>query len=57
MERFLARDPRFRPVPLDGLWSALMPGAAAPCAGPWLALSPGAQGTDGFFCAVLERPT
>ncbi|MBR0658336.1 methyltransferase domain-containing protein [Neoroseomonas oryzicola] len=57
MERFLARDPRFRPVPLDGLWAALMPGAAAPCAGPWLALSPGAQGTDGFFCAVLERAT
>ena len=57
MERFLARDPRFRPVPMEGLWAALMPGATAPCAGPWLALSPGAQGTDGFFCAVLERAT
>jgi 16S rRNA (cytosine967-C5)-methyltransferase len=57
MDRFLARDARFRPVPLEGLWSALMPGAAMPCPGPWLSLSPGSQGTDGFFCAVLERPT
>lgn len=55
MERFLARDTRFRPVPLDGLWASLMPEAPAPCAGPWLALSPGTQGTDGFFCAVTER--
>lgn len=55
MERFLARGTGFAPVPLDGLWCALVPGAVAPCGGPWLALSPGAQGTDGFFCAVLER--
>ena len=27
----------------------------APCAGPWMRLSPAANGTDGFFCAVLER--
>lgn len=55
MERFLARGPGFVPVPLDRLWAALVPGVPAPCAGPWLSLSPGAQGTDGFFCAVLER--
>ncbi|CAH0179219.1 RsmB/NOP family class I SAM-dependent RNA methyltransferase [Roseomonas sp. CECT 9278] len=56
MERFLARgEGRFVPVPIDGLWTALVPGVAAPCAGPFLSLSPGAQGTDGFFCAVLER--
>ncbi len=55
MDRFLARAEGFAPVPLDGLWKALLPGVAAPCAGPWMALSPGAQGTDGFFCAVLER--
>ena len=55
MERFLAEHTRFRPVPLEGLWSALRPGVPAPCAGPWMALSPAAQGTDGFFCAVLER--
>nr|WP_246524209.1 RsmB/NOP family class I SAM-dependent RNA methyltransferase [Neoroseomonas eburnea] len=55
MERFLARGPGFAPVPLEGLWRALVPGVPVPCAGPWLALSPAAQGTDGFFCAVLER--
>nr|WP_246513993.1 RsmB/NOP family class I SAM-dependent RNA methyltransferase [Neoroseomonas soli] len=57
MERFLARSTGFAPVPLERLWTALVPGMAPPCAGPWLTLSPGAQGTDGFFCAVLERPT
>ena len=55
MERFLARGAGFVPVPLEGLWAALLPGVPQPCAGPWLTLSPGAQGTDGFFCAVLER--
>ena len=30
-------------------------GVALPCVGPWMSLSPGANGTDGFFCAVLER--
>jgi 16S rRNA (cytosine967-C5)-methyltransferase len=55
MDRFLARAEGFAPVPIDGLWAALLPGVAAPCAGPWLSLSPGGQGTDGFFCAVLER--
>jgi len=55
MDRFLARAPGFVPMPLEGLWAALAPGVPAPCAGPWLSLSPGGQGTDGFFCAVLER--
>jgi 16S rRNA (cytosine967-C5)-methyltransferase len=55
MERFLARGPGFAPVPLEALWAALVPGAPPPCAGPWLSLSPGRHGTDGFFCAVLER--
>ncbi len=55
MDRFLARSPGFVPVPLERLWSALLPGVALPCAGPWMSLSPGANGTDGFFCAVLER--
>jgi 16S rRNA (cytosine967-C5)-methyltransferase len=55
MDRFLARGDAFAPVPLDGLWAALRSGVAAPCAGPWLSLSPAGQGTDGFFCAVLER--
>lgn len=55
MDRFLARDARFRPVPFDSLWAALRPDAAAPCGGAWMRLSPAANGTDGFFCAVLER--
>ncbi|WP_198376391.1 RsmB/NOP family class I SAM-dependent RNA methyltransferase [Neoroseomonas rubea] len=55
MARFLAHDARFAPVPFDRLWPELRPGVPAPCEGNWLALSPAAQGTDGFFCAVLER--
>jgi 16S rRNA (cytosine967-C5)-methyltransferase len=55
MERFLARGTGFAPVPLERLWTALLPGLAVPCAGPWMHLSPAAHGTDGFFCAVLER--
>lgn len=55
MDRFLAGDARFRPLPLEDVWAALRPGMPAPCAGPWMALSPATQGTDGFFCAVLER--
>jgi 16S rRNA (cytosine967-C5)-methyltransferase len=55
MESFLARHPEFTPLALEALWPALRPDVAQPCAGPWLRLSPAAQGTDGFFCAVLER--
>ncbi len=55
MESFLSRTPGFTPVPLERLWPELRPGVPQPCAGPWLTLSPGGQGTDGFFCAVLER--
>ena len=55
MESFLASNPDFAPMALEALWPALCPDVAQPCAGPWLRLSPGAQGTDGFFCAVLER--
>lgn len=55
MERFLARATGFVPLPLERLWTTLLPGVAPPCAGPWMSLSPGANGTDGFFCAVLER--
>ena len=55
MDRFLARIPGFAPVPLESLWAALRPGVAPPGTGPWMSLSPAANGTDGFFCAVLER--
>jgi 16S rRNA (cytosine967-C5)-methyltransferase len=55
MESFLASNPDFAPMALDALWPTLRPGVGQPCAGPWLRLSPGVHGTDGFFCAVLER--
>jgi Asp-tRNA(Asn)/Glu-tRNA(Gln) amidotransferase A subunit family amidase len=55
MESFLASNPDFAPMALEALWPALRPGVEQPCSGPWLRLSPGAHGTDGFFCAVLER--
>lgn len=55
MDRFLAGAPGFTPIPLDRLWAELRPGLELPCDGPFLALSPGRHGTDGFFCAVLER--
>ena len=55
VERFLASHPQFRAVPLAQAWAeAALPGAP-PCEGPHMALSPVAHGTDGFFCAVLER--
>lgn len=57
VERFLATETAFRAIPLDRAWAeAGLPGAP-PCAGPHMALSPAAHGTDGFFCAVLERAT
>ncbi len=55
VEAFLANHPAFRSVALDRAWAdSGLPGAP-PCATPHLLLSPGAHGTDGFFCAVLEK--
>jgi len=55
VNRLLEARPEFRPVPLAQAWAeAGLPGAP-PCPGPFLLLSPAAHGTDGFFCAVLER--
>jgi 16S rRNA (cytosine967-C5)-methyltransferase len=55
IERFLGRHPDFVMRPVPALWAELCPGVAAPGEGPHLALSPAANGTDGFFAAVLER--
>ncbi len=52
---FLAAHPDFAPVPLAEAWTAAGLAGAPPCAGPYMALSPAAQGTDGFFAAVLRR--
>ncbi len=55
VEAFLAKHPAFRPVALDRAWAeAGLPGAP-PVTAEHMLLSPGAHGTDGFFCAVLEK--
>lgn len=55
VDAFLNRHPGFRPVPLPEAWArAGLPGAP-PCEGPHMLLSPARHGTDGFFCAVLDR--
>jgi 16S rRNA (cytosine967-C5)-methyltransferase len=55
VEAFLARNPAFRPVPLATAWvEAGLPGAP-PVEAQHMLLSPAAHGTDGFFCAVLEK--
>lgn len=55
VERFLSEHPAFRLVPAAQAWrEAGLPGAA-PAPGLYLLLTPAAQGTDGFFAAVLER--
>ena len=54
VENFLANNPNYRPIPVAEVWAA---NSTTPCpvSGPWLRLSPLAHGTDGFFCAVMER--
>ncbi len=52
---FLARRAAFAVVPLASIWPGLRPDMAIPCAGDFLVLAPHSHGTDGFFCAVLER--
>ena len=49
---FLHRNPAYRVLPLDQVWTLDGP---TPCAGPYLSLTPLRHGTDGFFAAVLER--
>jgi 16S rRNA (cytosine967-C5)-methyltransferase len=52
VSRFVTRHPEFAEVPLARAWPLDGP---PPCPGPALALTPARHGTDGFFCAVLER--
>ncbi len=58
VSRFLATHPGFAPVPLGAAWAGagLVGEPPGPADAPHLMLSPAAHGTDGFFCAVLERP-
>ena len=55
VDHFLDRHPDFAAVPLGAAWArAGLPGPP-PLEGPHLLLSPASHGTDGFFCAVLDR--
>ncbi|MGE0651500.1 MAG: RsmB/NOP family class I SAM-dependent RNA methyltransferase [Alphaproteobacteria bacterium] len=55
---FLARHPEFSAVPVAEVWDAAVAprgGGTCPATGPYLSLTPAANGTDGFFVAVLAR--
>lgn len=54
IEGFLAAHPDFRLVPVETVWDEAVGTGPAPTSG-MLRLSPAANGTDGFFVAVLER--
>jgi len=51
---FVDAHPEFRVLPIDRVWAETV-GGPPPPPGPCLRLSPASTGTDGFFCAVLER--
>lgn len=51
---FLDRHPDFAALNGVYLWRQTL-AATCPVGGPFLRLSPAATGTDGYFCAVLER--
>jgi len=51
---FLENHEDFQALPIDGVWAETV-GGPPPPAGPCLRLSPASTGTDGFFCAVMER--
>lgn len=51
---FLDRHPEFALLPVASLWAALC-GGDCPGDGRMLRLTPAANGTDGFFCAILSR--
>jgi len=51
---FLKNNDDFTSVPIDQIWAETIGQSPSPT-GPCLRLSPASTGTDGFFCAVLER--
>jgi 16S rRNA (cytosine967-C5)-methyltransferase len=51
---FLKNNDGFTTIPIDQVWAETI-GQSPPSTGPYLRLSPASTGTDGFFCAVLER--
>lgn len=52
--KFLAANPDFALVPVGDVW-AHRADTPCPVSTPMLRLSPYAHGTDGFFCAVMEK--
>lgn len=52
---FLARDPRFKLVPWQGVWATAVKTAPPSWPHDTLTLSPARNGTDGFFVAIMER--
>jgi 16S rRNA (cytosine967-C5)-methyltransferase len=54
---FLAAESDFRVVDIRDAWAQTLGlgGVECPLEGPYMRLSPARHGTDGFFCAVLER--
>ena len=51
---FMAEVPGFRLLPLADVWAETV-GGRPPGEGDFLRLSPASTGTDGFFCAILEK--
>ncbi|MGE0735761.1 MAG: RsmB/NOP family class I SAM-dependent RNA methyltransferase [Alphaproteobacteria bacterium] len=54
VEPFLEGHPAFAAMPYRNVW-AEHAGGPLPDPGPYLHLAPHATGTDGFFCAILQR--
>ena len=54
VEWFLANFSNFSALAMDDIWRETI-GGKPPSVGAGLRLSPASTGTDGFFCAVLER--
>ena len=51
---FLKNHTDFMPLAIDQVWAETV-GGPPPPTGPCLRLSPASTGTDGFFCAVMEK--
>ncbi|MCG8508236.1 MAG: RsmB/NOP family class I SAM-dependent RNA methyltransferase [Rhodospirillales bacterium] len=54
VEAFLASHPEFGIVPVADIWAGTFD-VPCPAKGDVLRLTPATTGTDGFFCAVMER--
>jgi len=54
VERFLADDAAFEPIPVETVWAEVLD-TPCPGSGPWLLLTPRRHGMDAFFVAVMRR--